>query len=477
MLAAKAVVIGAVAFVIGALAAAVAIPLGMHVLNSERQLRLPRQRSHPRAHHRRHRSPGRPHRGRGARSRHHPAQQRRRRHRRHRRVHPAGRPRAGHSRPRRLRRRHDVAVPTHPCRRLLRPRGASPDPRSSTTPYTLANGYYPLAPWAGLAVLCAYASPPSPWPHTCSAAETHDRRTARRVDQAAHPRRHRLAAHRRCHPRPSRSAPRSPPPPTSPSGSGGGQDPTKLALAGIYLGQVVIAVLAVLAISEEYGTGMIRRHPRRHAAPPRPPRRQSRQRRRAHPGRRGPRRRRLPPRRAPHAPRPPGFDPAHGYALVSISHGRRCAPPPAASSTSSSSPCSASASPPPSATPPYRSAPCSACSTCPPSSPRRRRPAPTTPQADRPDDRRARHPSHHQPALPAHRPLGRPRRPRRMGSRVSPSRRGPAPTPRRMNVDRFAASPRTDVTISRCPNDRRSIPPPMPARARKRTSCVNPRVR
>jgi len=40
--------------------------------------------------------------------------------------------------------------------------------------------------------------------------------------------------------------------------SGSGQDPTKLSLTGIYLGQTVIAVLAVLAISEEYGTGMIR---------------------------------------------------------------------------------------------------------------------------------------------------------------------------------------------------------------------------
>jgi ABC-2 type transport system permease protein len=37
-----------------------------------------------------------------------------------------------------------------------------------------------------------------------------------------------------------------------------GQDPTKLTLTGIYLGQTIFAVLAVLAISEEYGTGMIR---------------------------------------------------------------------------------------------------------------------------------------------------------------------------------------------------------------------------
>jgi ABC-2 type transport system permease protein len=41
-------------------------------------------------------------------------------------------------------------------------------------------------------------------------------------------------------------------------GSDGGQDPTKLALTGVDLGQAVLAVLAVLTISEEYGTGMIR---------------------------------------------------------------------------------------------------------------------------------------------------------------------------------------------------------------------------
>jgi ABC-2 type transport system permease protein len=39
---------------------------------------------------------------------------------------------------------------------------------------------------------------------------------------------------------------------------GTGQDPTKLALIGIDLGQTVVAVLAVLAVTEEYGTGMIR---------------------------------------------------------------------------------------------------------------------------------------------------------------------------------------------------------------------------
>ena len=42
------------------------------------------------------------------------------------------------------------------------------------------------------------------------------------------------------------------------SAGSGGQDPTKLALGGVYLGQAVIAVLAVLVMGEEYGTGMIR---------------------------------------------------------------------------------------------------------------------------------------------------------------------------------------------------------------------------
>jgi ABC-2 type transport system permease protein len=40
--------------------------------------------------------------------------------------------------------------------------------------------------------------------------------------------------------------------------TGSTADPTKLSLTGIDLGQAVIAVLAVLAVSEEYGTGMIR---------------------------------------------------------------------------------------------------------------------------------------------------------------------------------------------------------------------------
>ena len=42
------------------------------------------------------------------------------------------------------------------------------------------------------------------------------------------------------------------------SPGGAGQDPTKLSLVGVALGQAVVAVLALLAVTEEYGTGMIR---------------------------------------------------------------------------------------------------------------------------------------------------------------------------------------------------------------------------
>lgn len=52
------------------------------------------------------------------------------------------------------------------------------------------------------------------------------------------------------------------------SAGGGQQDPTKLALVGVDLGQAVVVVLAALAIAEEYATGMIRvtltAMPRRH---------------------------------------------------------------------------------------------------------------------------------------------------------------------------------------------------------------------
>jgi ABC-2 type transport system permease protein len=40
--------------------------------------------------------------------------------------------------------------------------------------------------------------------------------------------------------------------------AGCGQDPAKVSLTGVYLGQVVVAIMAVLAISGEYSSGMIR---------------------------------------------------------------------------------------------------------------------------------------------------------------------------------------------------------------------------
>ena len=40
--------------------------------------------------------------------------------------------------------------------------------------------------------------------------------------------------------------------------AGCGQDPAKIALSGIYLSQAVVAILAVLAITGEYSSGMIR---------------------------------------------------------------------------------------------------------------------------------------------------------------------------------------------------------------------------
>ena len=142
--------------------------------------------------------------------------------------------------------------------------------------YTPTNGYYPLAPWAGFAVLCAWAAArPGRWPSTCCAGGTHEpaapawraRPAARHVDDM------RDALHaewtKRAPPGTAwlllaavaltvgRRAPRRPRPPAARPG-GCADDPAKLSLTGIDLGQAVVAILAVLAISGEYGTGMIR---------------------------------------------------------------------------------------------------------------------------------------------------------------------------------------------------------------------------
>ena len=42
------------------------------------------------------------------------------------------------------------------------------------------------------------------------------------------------------------------------SNAGSGGDSTKMSLVGVYLGQLLLATLAILTITEEYATGMIR---------------------------------------------------------------------------------------------------------------------------------------------------------------------------------------------------------------------------
>ena len=122
--------------------------------------------------------------------------------------------------------------------------------------YTVANGYYPLSPLAGLAVLCGFAL-------LATATAIVAVESEGRVSDAIRAEWTKLR--------------------TLPStgwllvagagititvsavaaaawhvNAGGSADPTKISLTGIDVGQAVVAVLAVLAVSEEYGTGMIR---------------------------------------------------------------------------------------------------------------------------------------------------------------------------------------------------------------------------
>jgi len=127
--------------------------------------------------------------------------------------------------------------------------------------YTPFSGYFPLAPWAGFAVLCGYAA-------LALALAAHLAAEEGRMRQSLTPALHAewtklrtlastfwlllataaltvtvsaaAAAAVRC-----------------PSGHCA-EDPAKISLTGIYLGQAVVAVVAVMAISGEYGTGMIR---------------------------------------------------------------------------------------------------------------------------------------------------------------------------------------------------------------------------
>ena len=168
---------------IGALAAAVAIPLGEHVLNANGNYVFPTSTLTDGAHHRRQRSPASPsppsavlalgtilRKSAGA-------------------VtagivvfvlpYILGSVISGSAR--------SMAVPAHPGRRLLRPR-ALPRLRAGQLPLHPGQRLLPARPLGRPRRPVRLRRPrPRHSPPACSAAETHDRRAARRVDQAAHP--------------------------------------------------------------------------------------------------------------------------------------------------------------------------------------------------------------------------------------------------------------------------------------------------
>jgi len=156
---------------------------------------------------------------------------------------------------------------------------------------------------------------------------------------------------------------------TCPSG-GCNQDPTKLSLTGIGLGQAAIAILAVLAVSGEYSTGMIRITLT--AMPRRPTVLAAKATiltgmtlgagTLAVAGCLLAGRLLLPPN---------GFTPAHGYQPLSLADGPTLRAAAGSVLYLALIPCSAWAPPPPCGTPPPPSGWCSACSTCSRSSPRR----------------------------------------------------------------------------------------------------------
>ena len=156
VLAAKAVVIAAVTFAVGLASSAIVVTRGPAVAARPRRLRLAGHRADRGAGDRRHRRRAR---GRGrhrARDRHHPAAQRRR----------------GRGRDRGDRRCPTCSPSRRRCSRPARPTGWPGSPRPPRSPssrpciqypqvnnaYVPSAGYYPLPPWAGLAVLCGWAA-------------------------------------------------------------------------------------------------------------------------------------------------------------------------------------------------------------------------------------------------------------------------------------------------------------------------------
>ena len=212
-----------------------------------------------------------------------------------------------------------------------------------------------------------------------------------------------------------------------PSG-GCADDPAKISLTGIYLGQAVVAVLAVMAVSGEYGTGMIRLTL---AATPR----------------------RLTVLAAKAAVLTGlvlvtgtiavfasllagglilpghGIGPSHGYPAISASDG----PVLRAAFGSvlylaliallSLGAATAAAG----SRRRHRGRPRAALRPPDHRRLRRQRDPVAAPRADRADDGRAGHPGHHRPEHPAHQPLGRTWRARRLGRRRTAARRAAAP--------------------------------------------------
>ena len=157
--------------------------------------------------------------------------------------------------------------------------------------YSVVSGYYPLGPWTGLAVLCGWTAVALAGAACCCAAGTRDA-SCRRSRSRSRPRPAGLA-------RPGRGARTALPDavhaewtklrtlagtwwllaaavavtiaagaavagtaalPPGPSGGApaAAADPARISLAGVTLGQAIVALLAVLAVGGEYGTGMIR---------------------------------------------------------------------------------------------------------------------------------------------------------------------------------------------------------------------------
>ena len=131
--------------------------------------------------------------------------------------------------------------------------------------YTPANGYFPLAPWAGFAVLCAWAAARPDPGHVRAAAEGRVSHVAdAQLTRALHaewtklrtvagPGALLLAAIALTAAVGAIAA-------NAVTCPGGGcqVDPARVSLTGIYLGQAVVAIVAVTAVSGEYSTGMMR---------------------------------------------------------------------------------------------------------------------------------------------------------------------------------------------------------------------------